>query len=71
MPSSGMLRHMALVGIHIFIRNMLRMIVITKVALSSAILVTLMMEAIRSSETLVLTKDMQHNIPEDGILHFN
>jgi hypothetical protein len=35
---------------------------------SSVILVTLMMEAVRSFKT-VLTRPMQHNIPEDGILH--
>jgi hypothetical protein len=31
-------------------------------------LVTLMMEAIRSSETSVLTSATQHNVPEHGIL---
>jgi hypothetical protein len=40
-----------------------------KLFLSSLILVTLMMEAIHSSETSVPRTTTQHNIPEDGILH--
>jgi hypothetical protein len=29
-----------------------------------------MMEALRSSETLVLTRATRRNFPEDGVLHF-
>jgi hypothetical protein len=38
---------------------------------SSKILVTLMMEAISSSETLVLPRAKRRNIPENGILHYH
>jgi hypothetical protein len=45
-----------------------RLLVTTNVVPSSVILVTLMMEAIRSSETSVLTRAARRNITEDRFL---
>jgi hypothetical protein len=36
---------------------------------SSPILVTVIMEALHSSETSILTRAKRPNVPEDGILH--
>jgi hypothetical protein len=74
MPSSGMLRRVALVRSDVseeYIasnRSLLRLLVTDNVLPSSPILLILKMEAIRSFETSVLTRATRRHIPEDGIL---
>jgi hypothetical protein len=84
MPSYGMLRRVALVRIDVsderiasiirvtrigdLLSSVLRLLVTADVVPSSPILVTLTIEAIHSSKTIVLTRATRRNIPEDGML---
>jgi hypothetical protein len=53
----------------VFLRSVRRFLVTASGVHSSPILVTLVMDALRSSETSLLTRVTRCNIPEDGIIH--
>jgi hypothetical protein len=76
MPSSGILRHVALVrtdvseeSIAIIIRLKRIGELITANVATTLIVVVVMMEGICSFEMPVLTRTTKRNIPEVGILH--
>jgi hypothetical protein len=81
MPSSEMLRRVALVITNVTkelsasiirvtrIGSVLRLLVTANAVSSLPILVSLIIDAIRSTETSVLTRATRPNIPEDGTLN--
>jgi hypothetical protein len=70
MAPSGMLCHVAIVRTDISdARSVRQLLVIASIVPSSPILVTPMKGALSSSETSVLTRATQRNIPEDAIIH--
>jgi hypothetical protein len=65
-----MLRHVALVRTDVvFLRSMCQLLVTANVVPISPILVTLIMEALHSSESSALTRTIWCNFPEDSILN--
>jgi hypothetical protein len=62
-------RFASVIKVLVFVRSVLQLLVTSNVVPSSLIPCALMMEAIRSSDMSVLTRDTQRNIPEGDIHH--
>jgi hypothetical protein len=62
-------RSVSIIRVTVFLCSLRRLLVTANVH-SLPILVTLMMEALSYSQTLVLTRATRRNIPENGILQW-
>jgi hypothetical protein len=68
--STGLNEFVIVIILDLFLRSVLVLVVTAIIVPSSLILVTLMMEAIRSPVKSVLTRVTRRHIPEDGSLYY-